>query len=229
MQTPNVFIEGSSQSPDLKTKYQKRGVNPDRMKAIATHAGKKILDVGCGSGAYILALADQKDIFGVDYQQFDSWKERPDRFKLAQGDHLPFEDGSFDTLLSFETLEHLPDPAKALREYYRVTRGNLILTVPNCTITPAMKKSNMLYSHWEDRTHLNFFTNESIRKEVENAGFRIKHAGYINQINLLPLFLEWFQLKNPRTIQWATRLAKRFARKPHYITSLIVGEKALSN
>ncbi len=225
MLTPSVFIEGDKQTIDLKAKYQKRGTNPDRVKAIRTFAGDKVLDVGCGSGAYVLSLANQKDIYGVDYQTFDSWAERPERFKVAMGDELPYANDSFDTLLSFETLEHLPDPMKALREYYRVTRDNLILTVPNCTITPAMKRSNMLYSHWEDRTHVQFFTLDSIRAHVEAAGFRVREARYINQINLMPLFLEWFQLKNPTAVKWATKLAKRYAKRAHHITCLVVGEK----
>ncbi|NIV03297.1 MAG: hypothetical protein GWN59_01285, partial [Calditrichae bacterium] len=62
---------------DDKAEYEKRGVNPYRYKAILKHAGESVLDVCCGSGAYVLKLADKYDIKGVDIQKFDSWCERP--------------------------------------------------------------------------------------------------------------------------------------------------------
>jgi ubiquinone/menaquinone biosynthesis C-methylase UbiE len=209
---------------ELKQSYQKRGVNNDRLQVVLAAAGQSILDVGCGSGAYVLKLADKYAIRGVDYQPFESWDEAPELFEVSDATKLRFEDDSFDTLLSFETLEHLPDPAAALREYYRVCRNNVILTVPNCAITDGMKKSNMLYSHWIDRTHVNFFDIESISALVADAGFKVVKQTYINKISVLPLITEAFGL-NSTAQRWASRLLKRFQKRHHYITCIIIGEK----
>lgn len=226
MSSASVFVEGALFAPgDIKSQYQQRGVNADRLKAIREFAGTKILDVGCGSGAYILSLSSELDIHGIDHQEFGSWKEAPARFHVGTADKLPFEDGAFDTLLSFECLEHLPNPAEALREYYRVARKNIIVTVPNCTITEGMKKSNLLYSHWGDPSHSQFFTLSSISKAVEQAGFRVTHASFINRINLLPFFLEWLGVKNAFCTKVANRLSRLLPLKTHTLTCLVVGEK----
>ena len=45
---------------------------------------------------------------------------------------LPFGDGSFDTVVMFQTLEHIPEPARALSEAHRVLRpgGVIVITTP---------------------------------------------------------------------------------------------------
>ena len=226
MSCVSVFVEGAEKAPsDIKAQYQQRGVSPDRLRAIRDFAGPRILDVGCGSGAYVLSLSSEFDIHGIDHQEFASWKETPARFRVAAADNLPFDDGAFDTLLSFECVEHLANPAEALREYYRVSRKNLILTVPNCTISEGMKRSNLLYSHWGDPSHAQFFTLPSISAAVEKAGFRVAHAGLINQINPLPFFLEWLGVRNALGLKIASRASKMLPLKAHRLTCLVVGEK----
>lgn len=43
---------------------------------------------------------------------------------VASGDNLPFEDESFDFVISSHVLEHFFDPIKALKEWYRVIKPN---------------------------------------------------------------------------------------------------------
>lgn len=44
---------------------------------------------------------------------------------------LPFDSEAFDLVLCLEVLEHLPEPAQALREIRRVTRRDVLLSVPH--------------------------------------------------------------------------------------------------
>jgi ubiquinone/menaquinone biosynthesis C-methylase UbiE len=208
--------------------YARRGVNPARLKAVVNFSGKTILDVGCGSGAYVLELTDRYDIKGVDYQKFDTWQENPCLFSISDAAHLDLPDNSVDTILSFECLEHLPNPEIALKEYHRVTRNNIILTVPNCEITSGMRQSNMIYSHWIDRTHVNFFTMKSIINLVEDSGFAIAQSYYINQVSWLPLIAEIFGLPaiNSGISGKVLRRILSLVERNHYlITCLIVAEK----
>ncbi|WP_119458823.1 class I SAM-dependent methyltransferase [Rhodospirillaceae bacterium SYSU D60014] len=224
----NVDASPADQKTSIKIQkqpYANREVNRCRLDAIKAHAGRSILNVGCGSGAYVLELAGEYDIRGIDLQPFPSWTEMPDRFSLSDAAKLNQADDSVDTIVSFETLEHLPDPENVLREYRRVCRKNVILTVPNCDITEGMRKSNMLYSHWSDRTRVQFFNMESITGLVRKAGFRVGHAAYINEINLSPLLLEYLGLRG-RTGHLAAGLLRRLGRQRHFTTSLVVGEKA---
>lgn len=206
------------------TPYEKRAVNPVRVRAVEAHAGKSVLDVGCGNGAYVFHFRDKYEIYGVDWTRSKNWDADPERFQTADGARLPYPDESFDTVLSFETLEHLDDPGAAVREYFRVCRKNLILTVPNCDITLGMKQSHLLYSHWGDPTHCNFFNLESIRQLVINNGFVVSGAETVNPINPLPFAAE---VLKQRGLFWKIlfRLVKDRGPSLYRITCLIVAEK----
>ncbi|MDZ4876142.1 MAG: 2-methoxy-6-polyprenyl-1,4-benzoquinol methylase, mitochondrial [Chroococcidiopsis cubana SAG 39.79] len=204
--------------------YAVRGVNTERLNAILENAGQSVLDVGCGNGTYVLKLADRYNILGVDIQHFETWNAMPHLFSVSDASELKFKDSSFDTVLSFETLEHLPEPKEALREYYRICRKNLILTVPNCDITSGMRQSLMTYYHWVDRTHVNFFDMDTITEAVKEAGFKVVKHYYINQLSLLPLLTEAFNLSGLLGKLVQKILLKRQQRK-YYITCLVVAEK----
>lgn len=224
-----------TQTLDPKTyeSYLRRGINQERLNAILKFAGNSILDVGCGGGAYVLKLADQYQIRGVDYQKFPTWAKMPDLFSLSDAHRLNLDDDSVDTICSFEALEHLENPAEALKEYYRVCKKNIILTVPNCHLTDGMEKSQLIYYHWIDRTHQNFFEMEDISRLVMEAGFKISQKYYINQISLIHLFQEVCSLDRRnliskiynKVLQKILSLILNKSHQKYYLTCLIVGEK----
>ena len=204
--------------------YSARGINPERLDAIIEYAGSSILDVGCGSGAYVIKLAKDYDIRGVDIQQYETWEAMPNLFSISDAAELDWKDNSVDTILSFETLEHLQFPEKALREYYRVCRKNIILTVPDCDLTPGMSQSQLIHNHWIDRTHVQFFNMESITDMIKGVGFKIKKSYYINQISLYPFITEAFELSSIPGRLIRKLLLKRQKRR-YYLTCLVVAEK----
>ena len=86
------------------------------------------LDVGCGRRPYEKTyFANAKKYVGVDYL---SDRSRPD--VICSALRLPFADRSFETVVSTEVLEHVPDPLQALREMRRVLKagGFIILSTP---------------------------------------------------------------------------------------------------
>ena len=224
MNEPAPLVEPNPDAPD----YSGRPLAPDRLSAIEEFAGPSVLDVGCGNGAYVLRYADRFAIRGVDYQRFDSWNRRPELFSLGDAGKLDQPDSSVDTILSFETLEHLPDPRTALVEYLRVCRRNVILTVPNCALTPGMRASGIIYNHWVDRTHLNFWDLESISALVREVGFAVKVARPINQISMGSVVAESLGLGGflARTFARGFRV---IARPRYHMTTLVVCEKPSRN
>jgi SAM-dependent methyltransferase len=99
-----------------------------------------ILDVGCGTGALVRAIATmapKSEIVGVDpahsFIEYASSQFREPRIGFRVGDamQLPFPDAFFGQALSLLVLMFVPDPGKAVREMRRVTRPGG--TVSACT------------------------------------------------------------------------------------------------
>ena len=103
-------------------------------------AGARVLDVPCGGGVALRGLRPGQD---VDYVAADISQRMLDRTarvarehgvaeqvttRLADVEHLPFEDHSFDLVVSFTGLHCFPDPALAVVEMCRVLRIGGVLT-----------------------------------------------------------------------------------------------------
>jgi SAM-dependent methyltransferase len=93
-----------------------------------------ILDSGCGSMPYrelILSNKKIKKYIGLDIETGLNYEEvKPN--VLWNGNTMPFENASFDVVLSTEVLDHVPDPEKYLAEVKRVLKpgGTFFFTVP---------------------------------------------------------------------------------------------------
>ncbi len=104
---------------------------------------RKILEIGCGRGGFskylsaITPIAQQivaadfstsaLVIAGAKYQNLKiDWKQEDIM-------NISFQDNFFDTVISCETIEHVTNPNKAVKELYRVLKpgGKLFLTCPN--------------------------------------------------------------------------------------------------
>lgn len=107
--------------------------------AIAFVSGKRVLDIACGTGYGIGLLRKHASfVVGVDIDASaaqEARKETGDNgsVMLADGLGLPFADGTFDVVTSFETLEHLHGRREFLAELRRVLTpgGELLLSTPN--------------------------------------------------------------------------------------------------
>jgi SAM-dependent methyltransferase len=112
-----------------------------RLLGSVDRLGRRVLDVGCGSGEMISALTSLGyEITGIDLslgmlaearRRYGSVHHAP----LARADavHLPFVDDHFDAVLAMGVVEYTADPVKAVAELVRVLRpgGRLVFTLPN--------------------------------------------------------------------------------------------------
>jgi SAM-dependent methyltransferase len=124
---------------------------------------------------------------------------------LIQGDAqaLHFADESFDLVVSCETIEHVPDVRKALREMWRVTRpgAKLFLTTPNYANLMGFYDLCVRMRHPRRKDDQPFDRRQwfpQIRRYVRGAGWTILRSdGTVHQLPIVPghnpiemLFLE---------------------------------------
>jgi len=143
-------------------------------------AGKKILELGCGTGDRTKLFYDVSDVIGIDIADKVSEKrKRKFDFLLADATELPFRDNSFDAVVSFDVIEHILDDKKFVAETFRVCKrkGYLFLGTPH-----KLRLSNRLRSLFGKKIvyprclgpntiHLREFTREQLTSIVTNVGF----------------------------------------------------------
>jgi len=115
---------------------------------VATERPRCVLEVGCGEGIVLATLAARLpgtrfDGLELDETALEQARMRCPGARLVRGDacELPFGDQSVDLVVCLEVLEHLPEPARALRELRRVTRAGCLLSVPH---EPFFRVGNLL-------------------------------------------------------------------------------------
>jgi SAM-dependent methyltransferase len=101
------------------------GPSWDAARGLLGEGVGRLVDVGCGTGAYAAGLATLGwDVTGVDLSE-DMLRRARGRgldVVLADAASLPFDDASFDAAVSFWTHTDFPDLDAALREIARVLR-----------------------------------------------------------------------------------------------------------
>lgn len=107
-----------------------------KQRAAEVRSGSRVLDVGAGTCPY-RKLFSHCEYKTHDFKQYEGVKlggsnNYGDIDYVSDLTAIPVPDGSFDVVICTEVLEHVPDPAGALREMSRVTKagGLLILTAP---------------------------------------------------------------------------------------------------
>lgn len=96
----------------------------------------RILDFGCGAGGAVYSLVDHGylNTCGYDIADYVELRDPADhsRFFIADPRHLPFDDNSFDLIVSSQVFEHVIDQFGMLRELYRIMRpgGAAMLIFP---------------------------------------------------------------------------------------------------
>jgi SAM-dependent methyltransferase len=107
--------------------------------AVEAGVSGRVLDVASGSG-YGSALLRRAgcQVVAVDPDEGATVKSlQAGPAVQARGERLPLRDDAFDSVVSIETIEHVPDPERFLDELRRVLRpgGLLVLTTPNAVYT----------------------------------------------------------------------------------------------
>jgi SAM-dependent methyltransferase len=122
----------------------------------------KVLDIGCGTKPYVEYFTPQCELYiGLEHSKTIHGLDKVDI--LGNSVSLPFKDLSFDNLVSFQVMEHVPEPLDFLREAFRVLKpgGYIFLTTP------------FMWGEHEEPYDYFRYTRYGLRYLVEKVGFKV--------------------------------------------------------
>ena len=163
--------------------------------------GREVLDYGCGSGygsADIAAGASR--VVGVDvsreaieHARANFSAPRLEFAPIEAEQPLPFSDRSFDTVLSFQVIEHIRDADRYLSEARRVLRpgGHLVLTTPDrrTRLLPMQRPWN--------RWHVTEYSERTLRRTLTPHFREVEVLGMTGRRDVLDI-----ELRRTRRVKW---------------------------
>jgi SAM-dependent methyltransferase len=157
--------------------------------------GMRVLEIGTGTGAMLRALAERgARVEGVELREdlIDEarrwYGELP--IRRVTGTALPFPEGSFDAVVSFDVFEHIPDTDAHLTEVRRVLRpgGAYLIQTPN-------KWANVLFETIRWRSFTRFREDHCSLHTLPQLTRRLARHGFLVTAYDVPVVNEFFRSK----------------------------------
>jgi SAM-dependent methyltransferase len=145
--------------------------------------GRRVLDVGCGTGGVLSALGADAVAVGVDRSRaaLTYCRRRGIRnLACADGDKLPFAPGSFDVVTMLDVLEHFADEAALLASVRA-------LLAPGGTLLVSVPAFQFLWSaHDEVLQHVRRYTAGRLERVLAAADLVVERVTYTNVVAFAP-------------------------------------------
>lgn len=148
--------------------------------------GKKFIEVGCGQGEFLKVLSEfPVEVHGIEHDHHLVELARAQGLDVTEGftetEDTRFAGGLYDVFLSFNFLEHQPDPGTMLQAIYRNLEDDAmgLITVPSFEY---IMDHNSYYELIRD--HLAYYTFETLTPLLERNGFQVEECEVINRDTL---------------------------------------------
>ena len=183
----DVFASHYDERRDYLDSFEKDEVK----RMLGNVKGKKILDIGCGTGRLMRYLIDSgAEVVAADLSAAMLAKAQKNfrGVKTVKADirDLPFEDESFDIVIAAFVIVHLKKLDKAFDEVYRVTKngGHFLVTNINQRKSPKLKTRDreiVIESHYHIPKHVVDAMEEAFF-DPEEEFFVEENGTWVNQI-----------------------------------------------
>jgi SAM-dependent methyltransferase len=151
-----------------------------------------VLDIGCGPGWLLSALDPAWERHGVELSTAAAeHAARYGEIFVGPFEQAVYEPASFNLIVMYHVIEHLPDPVDAVQRAFSLLRegGRLVLGTPDFDSGCARRYGNQ-YRMLHDPTHISLFSNDSMHRCLRDNGFHIDQVEY-------PYFeTQWFNKEN---------------------------------
>lgn len=198
--------------------WRNRGSRPllfrSLLRTIRRRVGSgRLLDVGCGEGAWLSYAATRFEAFGVDIsaEGVEAAQERTGLSTIvcASATALPHADSAFDVVTALDVVEHIEDPALLLAEARRVLvpGGLLVLSTPNPSSLGSRLKGRDSFIY-RDPTHVSVLPAAEWRELVTTSGFVVDREGTdtlwdVPYVRRVPRVLQWLVFVGLSQAAWA--------------------------
>ncbi|MCA9734201.1 MAG: class I SAM-dependent methyltransferase [Deferribacteres bacterium] len=185
------YYENSSYSPHISTQsalslqdrlymFLRQFNNKNKRRLIAKHAPNtgKLLDLGCGTGEFIMEMQSAGwEVQGVERDEKAAEFGRTENgLPILTGtlQDLTKDAGPFNVVTMWHVLEHIYSPITEIEHIYNflVQDGFLVLAVPNAASIDAKYYQNNWIA-WDTPRHVNHFHLKSLQKFLEMHKFKL--------------------------------------------------------
>ena len=148
--------------------------------------GKKFIEVGCGQGEFLKVLSEfPVEVHGIEHDPHLVELARAQGLDVTEGftetEDTRFAGGLYDVFLSFNFLEHQPDPGTMLQAIYRNLEDDAMGLITVSSFEYIMDHN----SYYElIRDHLAYYTFETLTPLLERNGFLVEECEVINRDTL---------------------------------------------
>jgi SAM-dependent methyltransferase len=145
---------------------------------------RKMLDLGCATCGLMAEMVNRGwTTSGIELSPEIIEFNRKQGFEVVQGpvEQVKYPDKSFGLVTMTHVIEHLLNPKRTLQEVHRILapRGKLFIRTPNCDSFPRLISGKEWFS---DPDHLTFFGTGTLKKILDDTGFRI--IGFKNYVGI---------------------------------------------
>ena len=226
-------------------------VQQSKAKAIQKYAGDhaKIIDIGCGGGAFLRILRDFGNkswaLFGNDFSNHAMASLQKQNFQALQGrfEALDLPPNSFDLITMNQVIEHLDDPDTVIKKIAMVLKpgGYIFIETPSLTGWDAKLFKHRYWGGYHFPRHWHLFTPQTLQTLLQKHGLHIVETTamaspsfwvqschhYCSEQPLLKRFADFFDFRNALLMAIFTFID--IIQKPFNMTSnmRIIAQKAM--